>query len=145
MFNRSNNSRADIPCILENDIGETAGSMQPATLYITINITPPNLYRSLASIPTEGGGSLAHEAPIPGPTQPPSPERHLPIEAGNNKPQSREEVSPATTRNLSLDFRRVDEATERINRSNTCQGVVRRIKWVMDTLGPIVEVRVIPF
>ena len=31
------------------------------------------------------------------------------------------------------------------DRPNTWEGAVGRIKWVMDTLGPTAEVRVIPF
>jgi hypothetical protein len=31
-----------------------------------------------------------------------------------------------------------------IDQSNTWQGAVGRIKWVMDTLSPIAEVRAIP-
>ena len=151
MFDRLNISAADIPCVLENDVRKTARSTQPVTLYISVDITPPTLYSSPSSIPTGYDCPAAEEAPMPGRIQSPSlehpllPSHHQPAEADNNKSQSRKELSPATAKNLPLDLRRADEATERINRSNTCQGVVRRIKWVMDTLGPIAEVRVIPF
>ena len=127
MFNRLNISRADIRCVLENVVGNTARSMQPATLYIEVNITSPTLYSSRASIPTDDGSSPAEEAPIPGRTQPPSgpsPEHPLPLR-------------------LALD--QADEAMKRIDRSNTWQGAVGKIKWVMDTLSPIAEVRGIPF
>jgi hypothetical protein len=130
--------------------------MQPVTLYVTVNITtvitPPNLYNSPPSIPTADDGSPA-EAPIPGPTHP-SPEHHLPpsdhqsveaVEAGNNKPQSREEGSPDATKDLRLVLERANQEMERIDRSNSWQGAVGKIKWVMDALSPIAEVRVIPF
>jgi hypothetical protein len=40
---------------------------------------------------------------------------------------------------------RVDEVLKWIDRSSMWEGPVRRIKWVMDTLSPIAEVRVVPF
>ena len=132
--------------MLENDIGETAQPTQPVTLYITFNITPPTLYGSPASIPTEDVGSPTKEAPIPGRTQPHSPEHPLqPVEAGSNKPQSGEQVSPTSAKDLHLALDQADKAMKRIEGSDTWQGAVGRIKWVMDTLGPIAEVRVIPF
>jgi hypothetical protein len=154
LFIHLNILRADIPCVLENDVGKTARSTQPVTLYVTVNITPPTLC-SPTSIPTEDCGSPAEGAPIPGRTQPPSPEHplplsqalsyHQPVEAGNNKPQSREEVSPVGTKGLRLALDQADQAMNQIDRSNAWQGAVGRIKWVMDMLRPIVEVRGIPF
>ena len=44
-----------------------------------------------------------------------------------------------------ITLRRADEAMKLIDRSNTWESAVGRIKWVMDTLGPIAEVRVISF
>ena len=149
LFNRLNITRADIACVLENDVGDTTRSMQPATLHITVKITP-TLNNSPPSLPTKDDDSPAIEATLPG-IRSTSPEHPLPmslhqaVEVDNNKPQSHEELSPATTRDLPLDLRRADEVIEGINRSNTYQGVVRRIKWVMDTLGPVAEVRAIPF
>jgi hypothetical protein len=151
LLNRLNISRTDIPCVLENDVGGTARSTQPVTLYITMNIIPPTLYSSPPSIPNEDDGSPAEEAPImehiqsPSPKHPLPPSHHQPVEAGDNKPQSREEVSPASTEDLRLALDQADQAMKRIDLSNTWQGAVGRIKWVMDTLGPIAGVRVIRF
>jgi hypothetical protein len=139
LFNRLNIPRVDIPCVLENDVGKTARSTRPVTLYITVNFTP-----------TEGGGAPAEETLIPGHIQSPSPEHalslshHQPVEAGGNWPQSCEEVSPATE-DLRLALDRADQAMKRMDRSSKLQGAVGRIKWVMDTLSPIAEVRAIPF
>jgi len=85
-FNQLNNSRVDIRCVLENDVGEAP--RQPVILYITVNITPPNLYNSPPGIATE------------------------------------DEDSPA--------------------KENTWEGAVGRIKWVMDTLSQVTEVREYP-
>ena len=147
-FNQLNISRADIPCVLENIVAEAARSTRPVTLYIKVNITTPTLYNSPPSIPTADDGSPANEA-IPGRISFPIPERPLPflhdqpVETGNNKSQSREEVSPTGTKNPRFVLDRADEAMKPIDRSNTWEVAVGRIKWVMDTLGPIAEVRVI--
>jgi hypothetical protein len=151
LFNQLNVSRADIPCVLENDV---ARSTQPVILYITVNITPPNPYNTPPSIPTEDDDSPADEATIPGRIQFPVPEHLLPlshnqpVETGNTIPQSGEEMSPTNTKNPRFSLHRTDEAMKRIvpiDRSNTWERAVGRIKWVMDTLGPIAEVRVMPF
>jgi hypothetical protein len=154
-FYQLNISRADIPCVLENDVEEAARSTQPVTLYITINITPPNLCNSPPCIPTEDDDSPAEEATIPGHIQFPVPEHLLPqshhqsVETGNTMPQSWEEMSPTTsTMNPRLALHRAGEAMNRvvpIDRSNTWEKAVGRMKWVMDTLGPIAEVRVMLF
>jgi hypothetical protein len=145
-----NISRADIPCVLDNDVGEAARSTQQVTLYI---ITLPILNNSPPSIPPEDDGSPAEEATISGRIQIPAPEHdlslshHQSVEAGNTMPESREEVSPTSAENPRLDLHRVDEAMKRIvpdGRSNTWEKAVGRIKWVMDTLAPITGVRVIP-
>jgi hypothetical protein len=116
-FNQLNIWRVDIPCVFENDVGEAAPSTQPVTLYLTVNITPPDLYNIPPSIPTNNNDSPAEEATIPGPIQFPVPEDLLPlshsqtVEIGNTMPQSREEVWPSNPLNA-LD--RADEAMKRI-------------------------------
>jgi hypothetical protein len=87
LFSQLNISGADISCALKNDVAEAARSMQPVTLYITINIVPRDLRLALA---------------------------------------------------------RAYQDMKRFDRSNSWQGAVGKIKWVMDTLSPIAEVRVIP-
>ena len=156
-FNQLNISRADIPCVLKNDVREAAPSTKPVTLYITVNITPSNLYHSPQcppSMPTEDDGSPAEEATIPGRIQFPVPEHllplshHQPVETCDTSPQSLEEMPPISAKNPRLALRQADEDVRRIiptNRSNTWERAVRRIKWVIDMLGPIAEVRVMPF
>jgi hypothetical protein len=147
-FNQLNILRADIPCVLENDVGEAARSTQLVTLHITVNITPPNLYISPSSIPTNDDDSPAEQG-IPGRIQFSTPEHllplshHQPVETSNSMPQSQEEMSPTSSNNL----HRADEVMKQIvpiDRSDTWERAVGRIKWVLDTLGPIAEVRVIP-
>ena len=153
-FSQLNISHADIPCVLENTVGEAVGSTQPVTLYITINITPPNLCNSPPCIPTEDDDSPAEEPTIPGRTQFPAPEHlsplshHQPVETGDTMPQNREEVSHTSIKNPRIALHQADEAMQRIvpiEGSNIWERAVGRIRWVMDTLGPIAEVRAIPF
>jgi hypothetical protein len=62
--------------------------------------------------------------------------------------QGREEVSSTSTKSLRFALDRADEDVKRIvpiGRSNTWESAVGTIKLVMDTLGPIAEVRVITF
>ena len=116
-----------------------------------IKITPPTLYSSPPSIATEHDGNPAEEAPMTGRIQPPSPEHplpllhHQPVETDKTKPQSREEASPASTKDFRHALDQADRAMKQMDRSNTWQGAVGRVKWVMDTLSPIAEVRTIPF
>ena len=128
-------------------------STQPVTLYITINIKPPNLYNSPPSIPTKDEDFPAEEATVLGRIQFPTPKHLLPfphhqlVETGNTMPQSQEEVPSTSNKNPRFTLHRADGSMKRIvpiDRSNTWERVVGRIKWVMDTLGPIAEVRVIP-
>jgi hypothetical protein len=153
-FNQLNISRADIPCVLENDVGEATRPTQPVTLYIAVKIAPPNLYKSLLNIPTEDDDSPTKEATTPGHIQFPTPEHHLPlshhppVQTCTPMPQSREEMSPTSTKSPRFALHGADGAMKRIvpiDRSNTWERAVGRIKWVMDTLGPIAGVRIIPF
>jgi hypothetical protein len=153
-FNQLNISRVDIPCVLQNDVGEAARPTQPVTLYITVSITAPNLYNSPPSIPTEDDDSPAEEATIPGRIRLSAPEHLLPLsnrqpaETGNTIPQSREEMSSTSTKNPRSALDWADKTMKRIvpiDRLNTWERAVGRIKWVMDTLSPIAEVRVMPF
>jgi hypothetical protein len=122
--------------------------MQLVTLYVTVNITP--MHNSPPSIPTNDDVSPA-EATLPGRIQSPTSEHllplshHQPVETEITMPQSLEEVSLTSTKDPRSVLDQADEAMKRIGRSNTCEIAVRRIKWVMDTLSPIAEVRVMPF
>jgi hypothetical protein len=103
---------------------------QPVTLYVTVDITPEEAIQGRTQSP-----SLEHPLPL---------SHHQPVEAGNNKSQSREEASPTSTKDLRLALDQADQDMKRIDRLNTWQEAVGKIKWVMDTLSPIAEVRVIP-
>ncbi len=55
-------------------------------------------------------------------------------------PQDQGETSLAEKAQIDLD--RADEVKKSIDRSNTWEGAVGKIKWVMDTLSPVADVRV---
>ena len=112
-----------------------------------------NLYKSLSSVPTKVDDSPAEEDTIPGrilfpaPEHFSSPSNRQTIEYGNTIPQSREEMLPTRTKNSGFALQLADEDMEQIvpnDRSNTWEGAVGRVKWVMDTFGPIAEVRTYP-
>lgn len=117
-FNQLNISHADFPCVLGSDVGQVARSTNPITLYISVNITPRNLY---SNPPNEGDDSPAEEATIiSGGNQFAAPEHplplphHQPVETGNAMPQSREEVSPTGTENPRIALDQIDEAMKRV-------------------------------
>ena len=150
LFNQLNVSRADIPCVLGNGIAGAPRPTQSVTLYISIHITSPSPHNSQ----TVRGDSHTEDATIPGRIQLPVSEHVLPlshhqaVETGNTMPQIREDVSHTNTTDPHLAVLLADESIKRIvliDGSNTWEKAVKRVKWVMDTLGPIAEVRVIPF
>ena len=150
LFDRLTVLRADIPCVLRNCIGGPARLTQSVTLYMMVNILPQSLHNS----PTVRSDSPAGETTIPERIQFPVPEYVLPlshhqsVETRKTIQQNREDVSHASTEDPHLALLRADESMKRIvstDGSNTWGRALERIKWVMDTLGPIAEVRVIPF
>ena len=105
------------------------------------------------NVPTEGG-DLPAEVPETsvapdsgGPDRPTEPEHPLPppdllpVQGTTPVPQDRGETSFVEEAQIGLDL--ADEAGKLIDRSNTWEGVVGRIKWLMDTLSPVAGVRVI--
>ncbi len=158
LLNQLNISRVDIPCALKNDAGGDVRSTQrqPVTLYITVtalaNATAPNLPKSPPNALTEGDHSPAGETTILGRVQstavePPSSLPHHPsIENDTSMPRSREEMSP--TEDPVFARHRADETMKAIvpiDGSKTWESAVKRINWVMVTLSPIAEVRMMPF
>ncbi len=71
------------------------------------------------------------------------PPRHLPVETGTTMSHGQAEMSHTDDPLITL--RRADEAVKLIDPLNTWERAVGRIKWVMDTLSPITEVRVRSF
>ena len=73
----------------------------------------------------------------------------IPCVLGNDVGEAAGSTPPVTlyitiTKNIRLTLRvdQAGKAMKQIVQSNTWEGAVERIKWVMDTLGPVAEVRV---
>jgi len=103
-------------------------------------------------IPTKGDDSPAEESTKPslvrdsgGPIQSTVPEPllpspgPLPVETGIPMPDVQAEMSPIEKALIAL--RRADEAKKPIDRADTWKGAMSGIKWVMDTVSLIAEVR----
>ncbi len=143
--------------MLSNGNGGAGQSTHLVTLYLAItvpaNVPPPGFPNNPPEIPTKGDDSPAEESTKPsivpdsgGPTRTAAPEPllpssdPLPVETGTPMLDGAE-IPPAEIALVAL--RRADEAKQPIDRKNTWKGAVRRIKWVMDTVSPIAEVRAI--
>ena len=126
--------------------------MQPVTLYLTINVpasgtspsVPQNIPSERGNTPAEGvltptiapaskvpDQSTEHESPL-------LPPGHI-VQGSASMPQDKGEMSLDEKARAALDL--ADNAKGSIDRSNAWEGVVGRIKWLMDTLGPVAGVR----
>ena len=126
--------------------------MQPVTVYLTINVPANGASPSVPqNIPTEGGNNPAVEVPTSttapdskGPDQstehesPLLPPDHI-VQGSAPVPQDKGEVSPIEKALVGLVL--AERAKESIDRSDTWEAVVGRIKWLMDTLSPVAGVR----
>ena len=115
---------------------------------------PPIIPDNNPEIPTKGDDTPAEEDTKPsmapdsgGPVQSTAPERllpspdPLPAETGTPMPDGQAEM--LHTEKALIALRRADEAKKPIDGANTWKGAISRIKWVMDAVGPIAEVRAI--
>ncbi|KAH9054119.1 hypothetical protein EDB87DRAFT_139742 [Lactarius vividus] len=124
-------------------------STPPVTLDLMITVStngaPPS---DPQTIPTEGDDTHAEEVRQPttrtdsgGPDQSTAPEHplppsdHPPVQIGTPVPQDIE--TSLVEARIGLD--RADEVGKSIDRSDTWEGVVGKIKWVMDKLSPVAE------
>ncbi|KAH9047040.1 hypothetical protein EDB84DRAFT_1673774, partial [Lactarius hengduanensis] len=132
------------------DGNEQAGrSTPPVTLDLTITVLADGTSPSDPHIiPTEGDDAPAEDFPQPtmapdssGPDRPSAPGHlshppdHRPVESSTLMPQDQGETSVVEKHQIVS----VDQVEEVIDRSNTWEGAVGRIKWVMDTLSPVAE------
>ncbi len=127
--------------------------MQPVTLYLTVSVSP-----NKTSNPGRHDLVGAGEAMRPSTTQDSMKftstaaagfeilsysKDHLPGEITSSiLPAADGSAGMSRTKNALLNAHR---AMTTINLSNTWEGALERIKWVMDTVGPVAEVRAITF
>ncbi|KAF8265522.1 hypothetical protein EI94DRAFT_1702414 [Lactarius quietus] len=129
--------------------GQAGQSTQPVTLNLTIivpaNRTSPSAHPSILN---EGDDAPAEDFPTPavapdssGPDQSAEPVHTLPrpdhisAEGSTPIPQDQGETSLVEKARAGLDL--ADEVEKSVSRSTTWEGVVGRVKWVMDTLSPV--------
>jgi hypothetical protein len=121
--------------------------MQPVTLHLAITVSANRTFPSdYPQIPAQGDDSLVEEVPKPTvapdsrgrdqstalePSSPPP--DHSPIQRRTPIPQDQAEMPLAEK----------SQAEKSIDGSNTWQGVVEKVKFVMDTLSPDAGVRVL--
>ena len=86
-----------------------------------------------------GQSTTPDQPTVPEPPSPPP--NHFPIQSSTPIPRALTEITLSEKARISLDH--ADQAEKSIGGSNTWQGVVERVKWVMDTLSPLAGVRVI--
>ncbi len=134
--------------------------IEPVTLYLTVIVSPNTTSYPVLPIATDLRLTKVNESPPREATKPPTdqdstnasrstvatgsetlspPTDRLPSEMGNLVPPAadgRAGTSPAENA-----LHDADEAMTTINLSNTREGVLERIKWVMDTVSPVAEVR----
>ncbi|KAH9031029.1 hypothetical protein EDB85DRAFT_1391188 [Lactarius pseudohatsudake] len=145
-------SRSDVSFDLINGDGGAGRSTQPATLDLTItvsaNMHPINPHDP-PDISTKGDDTLA-DAAKSSMTQDPgehfqytAPEPLLPspdplsVETSTPAPDSQAETSTVERARIAL--RHADEVKKPIDGVNTRNGVISRIKWLMDTVSPVAE------
>ncbi|KAH9024628.1 hypothetical protein EDB85DRAFT_2150360 [Lactarius pseudohatsudake] len=137
---------------LINGDGGAVRSTQPATLDLTITVSanthpinphdPPDISTkrddtladaAKSSMVPDSGEHFQSTAPEP---LLPSPDP-LSVETSTPAPDSQAETS--TVERARIAFRRAEEAKKPIDGVNTRNGVITRIKWLMDTVSPVAE------
>ncbi|KAH9040708.1 hypothetical protein EDB85DRAFT_2272220, partial [Lactarius pseudohatsudake] len=143
----------DISVALNDGNGQARPSTSPVTLDLKISVSANGTSPSdPQTIPTERDETPAEEVPkptiAPNPRGPdPSsasdhllpPPDHLPVQSNTDMPQDQGETSLVDSEKAQVVLVRVDEVNKSIDRSNTWEGAVEKIKWVMDILSPVAE------
>ncbi|KAH9069709.1 hypothetical protein EDB83DRAFT_2550976, partial [Lactarius deliciosus] len=144
-------SESHISVILGGGNGQTEQSTPPVTLDLTITVSANGTSPSDPQIiPTEGDDTIAGD--VPQPTTAPDPRGpdpssttshllhppdHLPVGSSTLMPRDQGEAS--FVEKSQIDLVGEDQVEESIDQSNTWEGVVGKIKWVMDALVPVAE------
>ena len=155
----------DAPFVLSSGDGQAGDSDQPVTLFLTITasanaishpILPTNTTNTIATevdvSPMERAteATIAHSqhsfettpsvvAVVTTPEALSPPTDHVPIETSTPTPpvpDVQAAMSPAKDA-----LQDADEATKAIDLTSTWEGAVERIKWLIDTVSPVAEVR----
>ena len=139
----------DFPFVLANGDRHAGQSSQPVTLYLTV-IVSPNITSSASYFQS----TEVNEQPLREATSPIAQDvtniSRLTVATGSLSPSTgrlgRTPMSPATDRQAGRSpvenaLHDAKEVMTTNNLSKTWEGALARIKWVMDTLSPLAEVR----
>ncbi|KAH8988084.1 hypothetical protein EDB92DRAFT_2104794, partial [Lactarius akahatsu] len=146
----------DISVALNDGNRQAGPSTPPVTLDLKITVSANGTSPSdPQTIPTERDDTPAEEVPKPtiapdprgpGPSSasdhflpPPPPPDHPPDQSNTDLPQDQGETSLVDSEKAQVVLVRVDDVNKSIDRSNTWEGAVEKIKWVMDILSPVAE------
>ncbi|KAH9061812.1 hypothetical protein EDB83DRAFT_2552173, partial [Lactarius deliciosus] len=146
-------SENNISVTLNDGNGQAGPSTPPVTLDLKIAVSANGTSPSdPQTTPTETDDNPAEE--VPKPTIAPDPREsgpssasdhflpppdHLPDQSNTDMPQDQGETSLVDSEKVQVVLVRADEVNKSIDRSNTWEGAVARIKWVMDILSPVAE------
>jgi hypothetical protein len=148
-------TNVDISFVLDRGDGQAGQSTgtQPVTMNLRITVTSNSTSASVPPNILAGGDNPAEEAPTPTVTpdsrlpgrsteieHPIPPPGCLPGVGGAPLPQGQGDMPLVKEARIGLD--RADEVEKSVDSSDTWEGVVRRVKWLMDTLSPVAGVRV---
>ncbi|KAH8990562.1 hypothetical protein EDB92DRAFT_2103973, partial [Lactarius akahatsu] len=145
-------SENDISVTLNDGNGQAGPSTPPVTLDLKIAVSANGTSPSdPQTIPAERDDTPPE---VPKPTITPDPRGldpssasdhllpppdHLPVQSNTDMPQDQGETSLVDSEKAQAVLVRVDEVNKSIDRSNTWEGAVEKIKWVMNILSPVAE------
>ena len=147
-------SNVDISVVLDDRGGQAGQLAQPVALSLRITVSTNRTSTGVhPSILTEGDDSPSQEVHTPTATpdsrvpdqstepEPPLPTTdNLPVQGSTTVPRDQGQICLVKEAQDGID--RADELEKSIDGSDTWEGVVGRIKWLMDTLSPVAGVRV---
>jgi hypothetical protein len=142
------------PFVLTNPDGDAGQSTQPVTLFLTVTVSPISPINTTdlqstevnKSSPREDTSSITQGSMITtrstvavGSETVTLPADHLPSEMSTPPPPDANRSAGMSLAENALQD--AGEAVTTIDLSDTWEGALERIKWVMDTLSPVGEVR----
>jgi hypothetical protein len=150
-----------VPFVLTSEDRSARDSVQPVTLFLTVIVTPNTTSYPILAIDATNLQSTEVNEPSPGEYVPsiapgsvnttrsavatgsealPLPADCLPSEMSTPPPAATNRLAGMSLAENAL--REAKDAMTTINLCDTWESALERIKWVMDTLGPVAEVRI---
>ncbi|KAF8260413.1 hypothetical protein EI94DRAFT_905287 [Lactarius quietus] len=141
-------SQTNAPFVLVNGNRRAGQSNPPVTLYLNVSVSPNSTSNPILPIdainiqsteinetpPTEATSSIAQDSTNTTRSTTPGPETYSPP---TDRPPN--VLMPAGITSAVDALQTADEAMTALNLSDTWEGALKRIKWVMDTVSPVAE------